>query len=82
MAETCSDQQDAQDAGQEPRSKDKNSEGEEPEAQDPADNVPVAMQIQEQRGQGLQLTFVEYRQEICAAQEHQGSDLALAYSGT
>jgi len=46
VAETCSDQQDAQDPGEETRSKDKNPEVEEPEAQDPADNVPVAMQIQ------------------------------------
>ena len=76
VAETCSDQQDAQDAGKETRSKYKNPEVEKPEAQDPADNLPVAMQIQEQHGHGLQLTFVEYRQEIRAAQEHQGSDLA------
>jgi len=34
------------------------------------------MQIQEQHGHGLQLAFVEYRQEIRTAQEHQGSDLA------
>jgi hypothetical protein len=69
VADTRGDQQDAQEAGEESRLKYKNPEGEKPEAKDPADNVPVAMQIEEQHGQGFASRWVEYGQEIRAAQK-------------
>jgi hypothetical protein len=49
---------------------------ERPEAKNPADIVPVATQTEKQHGQGLPLRLVEYRQEIRAAQERQGRDIA------
>ena len=54
------------------RTKDKNSEGEEPEAQDPADNVPVAMQIQEQHGHGLPANVVESADKKSAPRKTSG----------
>jgi hypothetical protein len=56
VAETRSDQQD---------------EGEEPESQDPADNVK-GCKSRNSNGHGFQLTLVEYQQETRAAQEYEG----------
>ena len=49
---------------------------EKPEAKNPADIVPVATHTEEQHGQGFPLRLVEYRQEIRAAQNRQGRDIA------
>ena len=61
VAETCSDQQDTQDAGEKTRFKYKNPEGEKPQApKDPGDNESLSMQIKEFHGQSLPLWLVEY----------------------
>src|ERR1700732_4981610 len=52
------------------------TEVEKPKAKDPADIVPVATHTEEQHGQGFALRLIKHRQEIRAAQEHQGGDLA------
>jgi len=48
---------------------------EKPKAKDPADIVLVATHTEELRGQGFALRLIKRRQEIRAAQEHQGGDI-------
>jgi hypothetical protein len=66
----------AQEAREETRLPHANAEVEKPKAKDPADIVPVTTHTEEQHSQGFALWLIEHRQEIDAAQERQGGDLA------
>ena len=62
IAETCNEQQDAQEAWDETGSNDKNPERKEPKSpEDLGNDKSLAVQTEEHVGQGLQLTRFKYR---------------------